>query len=188
MLNEIALLLGAIGTGLLALDVVKADILKNLRNVFAELASHRLSPSIIFKDNYDEKDKYAISVIKTVGFYTSSIATLFLYFLYQPSDELIQKIIFYPLAVMIIMLVGYFVFSFNQKLGGWLTSAGAYLALPTIWIFMFVFSIVSWLFQFPIKFVIKQEEKWIGENQAPRFLGLLLLFLSFVLQFIAMKS
>ena len=188
MFNEIALLLGAIGTGLLALDVVKADILMNLRNVFAKLASHRLSPSIIFKDNYDEEDQYAISVKKTVGFYTSIITALCLQLVYQPSDELIQKIMYYPLAVMIMMLVGYFVFSFSQKLGGWLISAGTYLALPTIWVFMFVFSIISWLLQFPIKFVIKQEEKWIGENQAPRFLGLLLLFLSFVLQFIAMKS
>lgn len=188
MLNEIALLLGAIGTGRLALDVVKVDILKNLRNVFAELASHRLSPSIIFKDIYDEKDQYAISVIKSVGFYTSSITSLCLYLAYQPSDELIQKMMYYPLAVMIMMLIGYFIFSLSQKLGGWLISAATYLALPTIWVFMFVFSIVSWLLQFPIKFVIKQEEKWIGENQAPRFLGLLLLFLSFVMQFIAMKS
>lgn len=188
MLNEIALLLGAIGTGLLALDVVKAEILKNLRNVFAELASHRLSPSVIFKDHCDEKDQYAISVIKSVGLYTSIITALCLYFVYQSSDELIQKIMYYPLAVMIMMLAGYFIFSFSQKFGGWLISAGTYLALPTILAFMFVFSIVSWLLQFPIKFVVKQEEKWIGENQAPRFLGLLLLFLSFALQFIAMKS
>jgi hypothetical protein len=188
MLNEIALLLGAIGTGLLALDVVKAEILKSLRNIFAELASHRLSPSIIFKDDYDEKDHYAISVIKTVGFYTSSITALCLYLIYQPSDDLIQKIMYYPLSVMVMMLIGYFVMSISHKLGGWLISTGTYLALPTIWVFMFVFSVISWLFQLPIKFVVQQEEKWIGENQAPRVLGLFLLFLSFVLQFIAMKS
>ncbi|MDN3556255.1 hypothetical protein [Halomonas maura] len=188
MLAQIAVLLGAIGTGMLALDVVKPKILASLRRAFGDMASHRLSPRFLFKREFDDKDHEALSAIKTVGFYGSVVATLCLYYFYEPSSDVVEKVMYYPLLIVGVMLTGFLVMNLSMRMGGWLISLGSYLALPLIYCFMVIFSIVSLVLQSPIKFVVDNEKIWFAENQAPRVLGLLLLFMSFVLQFFALKG
>lgn len=188
MLAQIAVLLGAIGSGMLALDVVKPEILANLRRAFGEMASHRLSPAFLFKKEFDDKDHEALSVITTVGFYGSIVVLLCLYYFYGPNNDVVEKLMYYPLLIMGLMLSGFLIMNFSMKIGGWLISSGSYLALPLICCFMIAFAIVSLVLQSPIKFVVDNEKTWFAENQAPRVLGLLLLFISFVLQFLALKG
>jgi hypothetical protein len=186
MLNDLAILFGAIGTGLLALDAVKPRFLKSSKELLAKVASHDLSPLILFRSNYDDRDYEALSVIKAVGFYVSLVSLILIYFIYQPSDELIQKIAYYPLSAIALMFMGYFLANF--RLGGWLIAIATYMVTPLILAFLFVFSALSWCLQLPIKAAVHNEEKWFGEDQAPRVLGYGLLFSSFIFQFIALKS
>lgn len=188
MLAQIAVLLGAIGTGMLALDVLKPEILASLRRAFEEMASHRFSPALLFKKEFDDKDHEALSAIKTVGFYGSIVAALCLYYFYGPSNDVVEKVMYYPLIIIGLMLAGFLIMNLSIRVGGWLISSGSYLALPLIYFFMMTFSIASLVLKSPIKFVVDNEQTWIAENQAPRVLGLLLLFMSFVLQFLALKG
>jgi hypothetical protein len=186
MLNELAILMGIFGTSLLALDAVKPKFLAESRDLLARIASHDLSPLILFKSEYDEKDYEALAIIKAVGFYVSIVAFATLYLIYRPSDELIQLATYYPASAVCLMVVGYYFPS--ERVGGWLISFATYMVTPLILTFLFVFSFLSWLLQLPIRATIHQENKWLGKDQAPRVLGYVFLFSSFILQLIALKS
>ncbi|REL29354.1 hypothetical protein [Thalassotalea euphylliae] len=186
MISETAIFLGAFGTGLLALDVVKPKFLRKSRDLLSRVASHDLSPLILFKSEFDEKDHEAISVIKAIGFYVSLLSLFAVYIVYQPSDELIQRISYYPASSIGLMVIGYYLP--NVRIGGWLIATGTYMVTPLIFCFLFTYAALLSVLQLPIKLAMKTEEKWLGEDQAPRFLGYGILFISFILQFIALKS
>jgi len=188
MINQLALLLGALGTVLLALDSAKPEIMTSLRNAMKKLAQQKLSPAFLYKSSLSETDTYSLSVTKSVGFYSALATGLTLYYLFQPSNEIIQRLFYYPASIVFLMMVGLLVSRVHIKYGGWFVSAGTYLALPLILGAMSIFFVYAWVVRIPVKIVLLQETMWLGENQASRTLGYLLLFFAFALQLYAAKN
>jgi hypothetical protein len=188
VLNEIALFCGMFGTAWLALDVAKPKILENLSLAFKRLTEHNFNPFFLFKGALNEDDNKALSVVKSVGFYSSILIYCTIQYLYQPSEETLRLYSYVPLSIFGSMLIGYLLMGLNQTLGGIFITVPSYIMLPITYMFFLVFTVVSFFLQMFIKLFVAMENKWIGEHQAPRFLGLMLLFISFLLQFIAIKS
>ncbi|KZN70324.1 hypothetical protein [Pseudoalteromonas luteoviolacea] len=188
MLNELALFLGMIGTACMALDVAKADFLRNLSSVFKLFTKQNLKPAILFKKQFTDEDHKALSSLKKIGIVTS-IALVLIFNSYLSDDnKVIEFISYIPFALLISSLIGCALFPKIEKLGALFISIPIYLILPVIYIFLFLSGIVSFLFQLLLKACVSLENNLIGENQAPRFLGLIFLFLSFLLQFIALRT
>ncbi|MGK0270080.1 MAG: hypothetical protein ACI88H_000715 [Cocleimonas sp.] len=188
MLNEIALFCGMFGTAWLALDLAQPKILEDLSLAFKRLTEHNFNPIFLFKDVLSESDDKALLVVRSVGFYSSILIFCVIQYFYQPSEETLRYYSYIPLSIFGSMLLGYFLMSVNQTVAGLLISVPSYIMLPITYMFFLIFTVISWCLQMLIKQFVAMENKWIGEHQAPRFLGLILLFISFLLQFIALKS
>jgi len=188
VLNEIALFCGMFGTAWLALDVAQPKILENLSLAFKRLTEHNFNPIFLFKETLNEDDNKALSVVKSVGFYSSILIFCAIQYFYQPNEETLRLYSYIPLSIFGSMLFGYLLMGLNQTVAGIFITVPSYIMLPITYMFFLVFTVISLFLQVFIKLFVTMENRWIGEHQAPRFLGLMLLFISFLLQFIALKS
>lgn len=188
MLNDIALVLGMIGTGWLALDVAKPEILKNMSTVFKQLTKHSFNPSFLWKKEFSETDHKTLSIIKIVGVWSLITVLAALQYTDYLSEQTLRQISYFPAALIGSVFIGSVLMGVSEKIAKILIVVPSYIILPVSLIYFFIFALVSIALQLFVKLFVSLEGKLIGTDQAPRFLGLVLIFTSFLLQFIALKS
>lgn len=71
MINEVALLLGMLGTVMLALDVATPSILPNLSNSFRNFTKQNIFPRFLFRCGHEptDEDRENLSRISVIGFF-----------------------------------------------------------------------------------------------------------------------
>lgn len=88
----------------------------------------------------------------------------------------------------ILALAGYGSLSFSEMFARILITSSTLLMLPFFYVFFIVFGLLGVALRLILLLIVSLENSVIGQEQSPRFLGLLILFLSFFLQLIALKS
>lgn len=186
MLVKLSALLGAIGTGLLALDVARPDFLKVLRSSFGSFSNTKIKLSLIYKRQPTEEELQSISTIQTVGLFSVMMLFIVAYYILKPSNDAVNHymrfVSIYPITYTVLIAIGFLLLKYGNNKGRHLVATATYLVLPSIIVAMAVFVILAWPIQFIVALTVRSEGRLIGENQAPRFLGLIILFASFVLQ------
>ncbi|MFN1584612.1 hypothetical protein [Vibrio rotiferianus] len=190
MINEVALLLGMLGTGMLALDVANPSILTSLSNSFRNFANQGIFPSFLFRCNYEptDEDREKLNRIRIIGFFSLLVAFGVMWVTFPELETILNSYAWVIGIPFILALAGYGALSFSQMLARILITSSTLLVLPFFYVFFIVFGILGVVLRLILLPIVSLENAVIGQEQSPRFLGLLILFLSFFLQLIALKS
>ncbi|EJG1536601.1 hypothetical protein ACEWBJ_22565 [Vibrio parahaemolyticus] len=190
MINEVALLLGMLGTGMLALDVATPSILTSLSNSFRNFANQSIFPRFLFRRNYEptDEDRENLNRIRIIGFFSLLVAFGVMWVAFPELESILNSYAWVISIPFILALAGYGALSFSEMFARILITSSTLLMLPFFYVFFIVFGILGVALRLILLPIVSLENSVIGQEQSPRFLGLLILFLSFFLQLIALKS
>lgn len=182
LLSKLGIFIDIIGTTLLALDVIKREYLRKLRHIFSNFSTLNISFSIIRKKELTGEDQLTLSVVKSIGIYFSFI-TLLILAMFRVNDTILEYAFLYPISCLALSFIAQLLPPKLHSISRFLIWLSTWAITPIVYLVFFIFLLVSFILQAQIKFSIFLE-KWCEEDQAPRVLGLLVLFLGFVLQLI----
>lgn len=190
MINEVALLLGMLGTVMLALDVATPSILPNLSNSFRNFTKQNIFPRFLFRCGHEptDEDRENLSRISVIGFFSLFVAFGVMRITLPELESILNSYAWVIGIPFLLALTGYGALNFSQILARILITSSTLLMLPFIYAFFIVFGFLGAVLRLILWPIVRLENSVIGQDQSPRFLGLLILFLSFFLQLIALKS
>ncbi|MCU8506112.1 hypothetical protein M2F98_21870 [Vibrio vulnificus] len=183
MTIHIALVFGMLGTLLLALDVAKSSILRRISIMFRLMKRVQFRFDVFFKDDLTKTEQTVFSTIKTLSVYSSLLGYLLFYPLLENESThrtfvwiFFGVICFIAWFHLVIKIADHF--PLLLKVTNWVLNV-------VLFVYFVMFSLLGVLLQFIIGVCVSAEKEFIGTHQAPRFFGVLLLFVSFALQFLA---
>ncbi|GAB3535482.1 YfhO family protein [Photobacterium alginatilyticum] len=190
MINEVALLLGMLGTGMLALDVARPEILSTLSNRFRDFTHRSILPMFLLRRNHEptEADREILRTIQIIG--TLSLLGLFIsaWVLLPEFESLLNDYAWIVGIPFVLALLGIWALNYSQWISKILISSSTALILPFFYLFFIAFGILGTILRYILRPIVRLEGAVIGRDQSPRLLGLLILFFSFALQLFALKS
>lgn len=182
MLNHIALTLGMLGTVWLALDVAEPKILRRINVYFKIIARLHFDFHIIWKKDLNSYDWKVIRVIKTMSAWFSGILLIIFYPALGNDSVVVKAAVYFIMVFCIIAILSQKTIESAPKLNLFLLSIAEKVTTPLLVSYFYIFSMVGVLMKFLSKTVLASEGHYLGKYQSPRFLGLVLLFFSFLLQ------
>ncbi|CAH7215439.1 hypothetical protein FB440_1362 [Vibrio crassostreae] len=186
-MNEVALLLGMLGTGMLALDVASPHILSELSNNFRSFTKDSTFPKFIFYKNYEptRKDRESLHRIVVIGMFSIFFSLAAGLVLFPELNDVLDSYLWVVSIPFLLFLLGYWSLSFSEKLGGLIITGSTMMILPFFYLFFIVFGTLGTIIGTILSPIVSLENSIIGKDQSPRLLGLLILFLSFFIQLVA---
>ncbi|MBM4969086.1 hypothetical protein HYO26_22935 [Vibrio parahaemolyticus] len=188
MLNYIALVLGLVGTVWLALDVAEPRILRKINVYFKIIARLKFDFRMIWKKELNDYDFKVISVLKTMSLWVSTFVLL----IFAPelnSENIVVKVVtYFMLAFSITAFLSLNTIESAPRFSLFLLSLAEKVTTPLLIAYFYIFSTVGIVIKHVSKATLAAEGRYLGKYQSPRFVGLVLLFLSFLLQLWGLES
>ncbi|WP_270943793.1 hypothetical protein [Vibrio parahaemolyticus] len=191
MLSYIALVLGLIGTVWLALDVAEPRILRKINVYFKIIARLKFDFRMIWKKELNDYDFKVISILKTMSLWVS----IFVLLIFAPelvqlnSEHIVVEIVtYFMLAFCITAFLSLNTIESAPRFSLFLLSLAEKVITPLLIAYFYIFSAVGIVIKHVSRVTLASEGRYLGKYQSPRFLGLVLLFLSFLLQLWGLES
>lgn len=188
MLNHIALILGMLGTGWLALDVAEPRILRKINVYFKIISRLKFDSHMIWRKDFNDYDFKITAVLKSMSTWFSLLLLILLYPFIDNDGFVVKSIVYFIMTFLIIAILSLQTIESFPKFSFFLLSVAEKIMTPLLVIYFYIFSTIGTLMKYFTKLVLASEGRYLGEYQSPRFLGLLLLFLSFFLQIFGSES
>lgn len=184
MIEHAVVVLGMLGTGLLALDIVRPQLLRLINLHFIMVSRLKFSFRIFWKPN-DQLTKGERRVIKAIiklSGYTFALLLLFSYPFLSWDYQLSNYVKFGILALLALPVLAGSLVHVANDVSVFLVRVINAVSVPGLALYFYFFLFVGVVYQLVIRRVFSVQRAYLARHQAPRFLGLVLLFCSFFLQ------
>lgn len=182
-LTKFGLMLDILGALLLATDLLREEYRSSIRRSMDEIQSFRMDHRVLWQSGHDEELEENVEFIRRVGGAALVIVGLMLAIAFSAMESVARPFVYYFVASASLGLGAVALQRLNETLSLRLLGFATYVSLPLVWLaFVGYWAATSVLSK--LVGLGASAERWVEEENLPRFYGLFLLLMGFSFQII----